>query len=75
MESDKIPDIIISQIQSDLLGKRIKFSTKSGKSYKGTCDFIGYNKYFPSWELQITIDRTPIPNVLFNSIELLDESM
>lgn len=41
---------------------------------RGTCDFIGYNKHFPSFDLQITINRTPYTNIDLKNLKLYEEA-
>lgn len=67
------------ELQGKYLGKRIRVPYKypNGRVYDnptfvaGICKFIGHNPHLPSWELQITIERMPIPNVDEKTIELI----
>lgn len=63
---DKISDDIIISIREQILGKRIKV-----KNVIGICEYFGYNEYFPSWKLQVTIGRMPISHLELSDIELL----
>ena len=56
-----------------LLGKRVLVKTKTGE-VGGIMEFLGYNNWFPSWGLQITIGRLPIQNISLSDIKVLDES-
>ena len=62
----------ILKLQEQFLGKRISVENNEGR-YIGTCQFIGPNKFFPSFELQVTIDRTPVTNVKIKSIYLVED--
>lgn len=68
----------IKQLQNKYLGKTITIPfVREGKIYNedtitGICNFIGPNSHLPKWELQITIDRTPISNVDYTKIKLKD---
>ena len=61
----------ILKLQEQFLGKRISVENDKGR-YIGTCQFIGPNEFFPSFGLQVTIDRTPITNVKIKSVHLVD---
>lgn len=63
---EKISDIILKQLEEMLIGKRVKT-----KGVSGICSFIGYNECLPRWDLQITIGRMPISNVIVKDIILL----
>jgi hypothetical protein len=62
----------ILKLQEQFLGKRISVENNEGR-YIGTCQFIGPNKFFPLFELQVTIDRTPVTNVKIKSIYLMED--
>lgn len=51
--------------------KKISFQDDKGEKFAGMCDSIGYNRMLPSWGLVIVSDRTPISNVIFNTIRLV----
>jgi hypothetical protein len=68
---NKIDDKILKQIRDDLVGKRICIIDEKLGKLCGICSFIGYNEWFPEWELQVTIDRMPVTNVKLNKIESL----
>ena len=67
------------QLQYKFLGKKIQvpnthytgFGIRGG-TISGVCTFIGYNPNFPSWGLQVTINRMPITNVDASTIKLID---
>lgn len=67
----------IKELQDKFLGKRIRVPWNSAYSYRdsdtvtGICTFIGINEHFPSWNLQVTVDRLPLTNVDHTKIELL----
>ena len=67
---------ISDQEQQDLkdkfLNQRISVMDNKGKMWVGKCDFIGYNEFFPSFNFQVTIDRTPVTNVIIDSIHIVE---
>lgn len=67
-----IDQAIIKELNDRFLGKRILVENNEGR-FAGYCTFIGNNEFFPSYELQVTIDRTPVTNVRINSIRLAEE--
>lgn len=68
----KIPDNIIQQLKSDLIGKRVQITNKK-IDVVGICNFIGYNEYLPNWNLCITIDRLPIDNIKLTDIKIIED--
>jgi hypothetical protein len=73
---EKIDEPQLKMIQEQLVGKRVRL-----KGYKnigpfpnsdivGNCDFIGYNPHFPTFGLQITIERMPCINIKLSQISL-----
>jgi hypothetical protein len=79
---DRIDQTIIEQMRETLIGKKVSvnipdrvFSRIKGYSNTtnivGVCNFFGYNEFIPGWDLQITIDRTPINNIKINEIEII----
>lgn len=73
----------IKALQDKFLGKRIRIPCNNttgfginvpGSTVTGVCFFIGYNPHCPSWELQVTLNRTPYTNVDHTKIELVDET-
>lgn len=70
---EKISEDILKEIRLLFIGKKIKLEGDGGK-HVGLCKFIGYNKYLPSWNLQVTLNRTPISNVKLSSIELYENT-
>lgn len=73
-------DKLIKELQDKFLGKRIRvpytnttgYGTKTANdSVVGLCQFIGPNPNFPTWGLQVTLDRMPITNVDYKKIELV----
>ena len=60
-------------LQEQFLGKRVSVDTPKGK-FAGVCNFIGHNEFFPSFGLQITLDRTPVTNIEIRNIKLLEDT-
>lgn len=60
-------DIQIEAIRETLIGKTIK-----ARGIVGVCEYFGYNEFFPSWKLQVTIGRMPIPYLELSDIELVE---
>jgi len=52
--------------------KNVKFRSDDDKTCTmgGICQFLGYNEFIPSWGLQITLSRTPLPNINLEDISL-----
>jgi hypothetical protein len=69
--NNKITQAQIENMREKFIAKRIFFETESGERWVGTCQFLGYNDFLPSWGFQITIDRTPVQHVKPDSINLL----
>jgi hypothetical protein len=73
-------DKLIKELQDKFLGKRISVPWVNKTGYGividgevvvGVCQFIGPNINFPSFGLQVTIDRMPIRNVDYKKIKLV----
>jgi hypothetical protein len=73
-------DKLIKELQDKFLGKRISVPWVNktgfgividGEVVVGVCQFIGPNPTFPSFGLQVTIDRMPIRNVDYKKIKLV----
>ena len=62
----------IDDLKRKFQGERVSLVDGKGEKWVGQVYFIGYNPYFPSWELQVTLDRTPITNVDPKSIRKLE---
>jgi hypothetical protein len=60
----------IEELNTKFLNKRILVTDSTGKTIGGKCTFIGFNNLFPSWGLQVTVDRMPISNVNPKNIKL-----
>ena len=84
MTERKLNEATVAAMQLMLLGKRVKVTGCKSKnpmpdgSYNlgnviGECTFFGYNPHFPSFGLQITVDRMPLTNIDISQIELLEE--
>lgn len=70
----------LEDLRAKFLGKKISIKHENTTGYgvpsrdglaSGICKFIGYNENFPSWELQVTLDRTPLTNVDHKTIKLI----
>ena len=61
----------IEKMKERFMGERISVETEEGERWVGTCEFLGYNSYLPSWGFQVTLDRTPIQHVKPESIKLI----
>ena len=61
---------LIKHLQDTFLNKKIAVENQEG-GWVGVCQFIGPNPFFPSWGLQVTVDRTPVTNVKLKSITIL----
>lgn len=61
-----LPEEVINDLQQ-FVGKYIEVEGDGGVR-RGTCQFVGPNPFFPSWGLQVTLDRTPVTNVKIKSI-------
>jgi hypothetical protein len=62
----------ILKLQEQFLGKKVSIQNDKGR-YVGICQFIGYNEFFPSWNFQVTLDRTPFSNVKIKSVHLVED--
>lgn len=62
----------ISDLKKRFQGKRVSLVDGKGEKWVGEVWFIGYNPFFPTWELQVTLGRTPITNVDPKSIRVLE---
>ncbi len=52
------------------LGKKVRVIDSNGEEWIGKCEFIGYNKYLPSYGFQVTVNRTPITNLNPDNVSL-----
>ena len=66
-----INETIIKELNDRFPGKRISVENNKGK-WVGNSTFIGNNEHFPSFELQVTLDRTPVTNIKINLIKLAE---
>lgn len=62
----------INDLKRRFQGERVSLIDGKGEKWVGQVNFIGYNPYLPSWDLQVTLDRTPISNVDVKSIRKLE---
>lgn len=73
---DHIPELVLDSIRETLVGKRIilrghkTIGPFPDSDIIGNCDAIGYNSRFPSFGLQVTIDRMPCFNIDLSQISL-----
>lgn len=67
-----ISEARIEEAKQEFLGKKIEFKTQNNIRHVGTCEFLGPNQFFPSWGIQITVNRTPIPQVILDSIKIIE---
>ena len=68
---ERISEDILEEIRKEIMGKKDICENYEGE-HVGICQFFGYNSFFPSWELQITLSRTPVTNVKLSSIRLYE---
>ncbi len=84
MKHQRLTDDTIKAMRAMLLGNRVKVTGCKSKNLMsdgtynfgnvvGECTFFGYNPHFPSFGLQITVDRMPLTNIDISQIELLEE--
>jgi hypothetical protein len=64
---ERIANEQITFIRETLIGKRVR-----ARDIIGVCEFFGYNDFFPSWKLQVTIGRLPVTHLELSDIELVD---
>jgi hypothetical protein len=64
---ERIANEQITFIRETLIGKRVR-----ARDIIGVCEFFGYNEFFPSWKLQVTIGRLPVTHLELSDIELVD---
>lgn len=67
------------ELQEKYLGKRIQIPYSylnnigsSRPTVEGICKFIGHNPNFPSWGIQVTIERMPVTNVDISTIKIIE---
>ena len=59
-------------IKEDFIGKKIQFEDENKETFKGICESINTNPFFKSWGTVIILDdRTPVTNVLINTIKII----
>lgn len=68
----------LQSLRQKFMGKRVRI-----KNYKfvygdvsdvvGVVTFLGYNRFFPSWNLQVTVNRLPLQNISLDQIELEED--
>lgn len=62
----------IEIVRNKFIGKKIEFKNESGERFVGVCQYLDYNPNFPTWGLQVTVDRLPVPHVKFNTIKFFE---
>jgi len=73
---EKIPEQQMKIIQEQLVGKRVRLTGHKNigpfphSDIVGVCDSIAYNPHFPSFGLQIAINRMPCTNIKLSQISL-----
>jgi|LakMenEpi03Aug12_release.lakeMendotaPanAssembly.Ray.scaffolds.fasta_scaffold702316_2 hypothetical protein len=67
----ELSEDIVKSLEDKFLGKKISVIDQKGITHVGICDFIGYNRFIPSWGFQVTVSRVPITNVDVKTIKLL----
>jgi hypothetical protein len=83
MSERKLSVDTITAMQAMLIGNRVKVTGCKSKNIMpdgtfnlgnviGECTFFGYNPHFPSFGLQITVDRLPVINIDISQIKLLE---
>lgn len=71
-------DGFVKDLRDRFLGKRITipytgpYQKHPDETVTGLCQFIGPNPNFPSWGLQVTLDRTPFTNIDHTKIKLAE---
>lgn len=69
---EKIPQDVIRLYQQEFMDKKIQFTDELGEKFVGTCQYLDYNLNFPTWNLQVTVDRRPVKNVKLSTIKLFE---
>jgi hypothetical protein len=69
---EKIPQDVIKLYQKEFIDKKIQFTDELGEKFVGTCQYLDYNPNFPTWNLQVTVDRRPVKNVKLSTIKLFE---
>ncbi len=54
----------------ELIGKRVLLKLNDGTLTGGILGYVGYNDFFPSWNIQVSIDGCPYPNINLNNLSL-----
>jgi len=63
---ERISEETLDELRKQILGKKIEV-----RDVVGLCEYFGYNKYFPTYGLQVTIGRMPITNLKLTEIKVL----
>ena len=69
-----IPEEVLDIYRSELMGKRVQFLDEKKKIVVGTLQYLGYNNYYPKWNLCITVDCTPFSNIQLSDLKLYERS-
>lgn len=70
---EEISEETLENLRLLFIGKKVQIEGDGGE-HVGWCQFIGYNKNLPSWNLQVTLSRTPVSNVKLSSIKLYENT-
>ena len=63
---ERISEETLDELRKQILGKKIEVRDNGG-----ICEYFGYNKYLPTYGLQVTIGRMPITNLKLTEIKVL----
>jgi hypothetical protein len=63
---ERLTEEQIESMREMLIGKKVQI-----RGMAGICHYFGYNEHFPTWDLQITINRTPIPRVKLSELVVM----
>lgn len=69
---ERLSDIEVKDLQTKFIGNKIHVIDGKGERWVGKCDWLGYNENIPSWDFQVTMDRTPLRNVKIDSIKIVE---
>lgn len=63
---------LIARLTDQYVGKKIEVYDGEGKRWAGMCESISVRPLLPSWGLVVCIGRTPVTNVDFTTIKLIE---
>lgn len=67
----KLTDEQVAELEKKFLNQRVELKGDGGR-HVGVVDFIGYNKYAPTYGFQVTLSRKPVSNVDVKSIKIFN---